>query len=342
LHESEHPVSRRTPRALVVTACAAALAAGLAACGDAEEKTAATAPARTSNGATAILAQTFGDRAATMRSGRVDAAFRLAGRGASGPFGAGGPLAVTLSGPFAAQGRAGLPRFDVDVTVDTGGRTFTGGAVSTGDDGFLKLDGRAYRVGRDLIEQFGGLAVPPKGTGRRSGLSLRSLGIDPRRWLDHARIRGTERVGGADTTHVTGAIDVPAFLADVNRLLGSAGALGVIAPGRPSRHLSPAARREIAAAVRSARIDVWTGVRDRILRRLAVAVRFAAAKGSRTRILGLSAGTLDLRLTVADLNERQEIRAPRDARPLSELPGLGALGGLLGGGGASRLPQITG
>jgi hypothetical protein len=322
------PVSRRTPRAILAAACAAALAAGAAACGDSEEPTSATSSAPAPGGATAILARTFGDRAAATRSGRVDGAFRLAG--ASEPSGAGGPLSVRLSGPFSTQGR--MPRFDIDVTVDTG-RAFRVGVVSTGEDGYLKLGGRAYQVGRELLEQLSGPALGSKGGRGGQGLTLRSLGVDPRRWVENARTRGTERVAGADTTRVTGDIDVPVFLGDVGKLLGSAGALGVVVPGGRTHRLSPEARKDIAAAVRSARIDVWTGARDRVLRRLAVAVEFAAPKGSATRILGRSSGTLDLRFTVAELNEPQAIRAPRDARPLSELPGIGGLGGLLGGGG---------
>ena len=40
-----------------------------------------------------------------------------------------------------------------------------------------------------------------------------------RRWLTDAEKVGEEEVGGAETTHITGKVDVPKFLEDVNRIL---------------------------------------------------------------------------------------------------------------------------
>ena len=58
----------------------------------------------------------------------------------------------------------------------------------------------------------------------------------------------------------------------------------------------------------------------------------------RSRAGGLSTGTLDFELTIADLNEPQTVEAPKNARPLSELTQLiagGATGDTSTGSGSS-------
>ena len=88
---------------------------------------------------------------------------------------------------------------------------------------------------------------------RRAGASagLASLGLDPAR-LDRRRRRstGTATIGGVETTHVSGTIDVKRLLDDVAKLLGGS----ATAAARPD-----ACARKIEDAVKSTKVDVWTG-----------------------------------------------------------------------------------
>ena len=80
-------------------------------------------------------------------------------------------------------------------------------------------------------------------------------------------------------------------------------------------------------AVKDPRVEIYTGKDDQILRRIVVnlGIEDAASKTS---------GTVAFDVSIADLNEDQEIAEPADAKPFDQL--LGQLGGLgLGAGGAA-------
>ncbi|MBA3329165.1 MAG: hypothetical protein H0T43_12780 [Solirubrobacterales bacterium] len=323
-------MDRLTPRLLLVLLCALLCAVLVAACGEDEESAAARAPSTVDR----LLAQTFGDGPGATKSGRLNAGLRFAGEGLRGLD---GPVTVKLTGPFSGDGE-GLPNFDFSLKGDIAGAPVDAGAVSTGEKGYLKLRGKVYELGDMLFGQFkrgfeGSRDEEGKGSKKRP--TFASLGIDPRRWLTGARIAGTEVIGGAETIRITGGVDAGRLLADVNRLLGKSGAIGVPGLGGSPSKISPESRRVIAGAVRRAKVDIWTGKADRNLRRLAVDVAFAVPAAARDSVGGLRKGTLKLDLLIAELNEDQQISAPKGVRPLTELLGPG-LGALLGGTGAPR------
>jgi hypothetical protein len=93
----------------------------------------------------------------------------------------------------------------------------------------------------------------------------------------------------------------------------------VTEPGQTPEQLTDEQRRLVTEAVRSARMDVWTGADDRILRRLRLEVDYAIPEEVQEEARGLTSGQLALAVTIADLGEDQEIEAPEGARPLEEL-----------------------
>jgi hypothetical protein len=274
--------------------------------------------------AAGVLAATFGEDK-DVRSGRIDLSVRV---DAPGLADLEGPVGLRLSGPFATSGDGELPRFDLGLRLDGGGRTLDAGAVSTGDRGFLRLRGQAYAVDEELFAQFrAGYAEQARCTDGDGGAGLAALGVDPRRWLRGAEVVGTDEVGGVAATHVRAGVDVPRLLEDVDRVLARAGAAGGRSAGCPAgdaaggddgaSRLSAAERRRLAESVRDARVEVWSGEDDRIVRRLNVALRLAAPEGEAAD----RAGTLQLDLLLGAVNEDVEIRAPAGARPLEALTG---------------------
>ena len=145
--------------------------------------------------------------------------------------------------------------------------------------------------------------------------------------------------------HVTSAVDVPAFLQDVNKLLaragsagvtGTTGAAGAAGASVPSR-LTDQQRTAIERSVKATSLDVFAGKSDGILRRLTINVTFDVPADLRKIAGGLTAGTFGLDLTIADLNQPQTIKAPSGARPLSDL--TQAVGGATGATGAAASPS---
>src|SRR6266545_4035475 len=85
------------------------------------------------------------------------------------------------------------------------------GATSTGEKGFLSLNGQEYAVSEEVFRQFkAGYEQAVKQAARRQGKqqSLAALGIDPRRWLKNPRNEGDAKVGDDDTVKVSADIDV--------------------------------------------------------------------------------------------------------------------------------------
>jgi hypothetical protein len=297
-------VPSRLRRCLLVLA----LPALVAGCGSSDGGDASTAT---------LLKDTFSGGTA-VKSGKLDVSLGFEAQGLPTLT---GPVAFKLSGPFASEGAGKLPKFDFDLDIAAGGQTIQAGAVSLGDNGYLKFAGRAYTVDKSLFDQFkNGYERSQKAAkSKDAGPSFKALGVSPSSWLKDARKVGTAQVGGTSTFHITSGVDVPRFLADVNRLLAKAKTLGGSTTQGVPQGLSPAVQSTIERSVKSARVDVYTGKSDHALRRLALSVSLAVPKDAQKTAGGLKSGELRFDLTIADLNNDQTINAPSGARPLSDL-----------------------
>jgi hypothetical protein len=321
-------VTRSLCRVLTALACTALCALLLTACGGDDEQG--------DSGAEALLDQTFGSGAESIDTGRLAVAFRLDPKGL---LALGGPIKLSLGGPFSAPTNGELPRFDVDFAATLAGDVFRGSVLSTGRAAFVRLDGRAYKIDSEFVTSLReGLAD----AARRKQPGLKALGIDPLRWVSNAQERGEERIAGVDTTRISTDVNVARLLEDVNRLLAKAGG-----SGGGADLLSPKIRREISDAVTSAKADIWTGTKDRILRQVAVRIAFAF-KGEKP-ITGLDSGVINLRLRLTDVNKTTvTVDAPPGARPLADLTGGGiedffdGLGNGLSGKGTLATGQFLG
>ncbi|MFN8130852.1 MAG: hypothetical protein U0R70_04815 [Solirubrobacteraceae bacterium] len=311
------PISRRLP---ILLALLAALAVAFAACGGGSSQD----PAQ-------VLDETFG-ASKPVKSGKLDLDLNVAIKGRSSAAQA-GPIAVKLSGPFQSHGSASLPAFNFAFSVAAAGRSVQAGAVSTGTSGYVVVRGQAYQLSPAEFAQFKqGYEQSARRT-RRPAQPLSALGIDPRRWIRNAETKDNEDIGGTDTVHVSAQVNIPKLLADVSRVAQSAGQAAGGQGRQLTQRLTPAQQLRLARAVRSARIDVYSGADDKTLRRLTVTLDLAGQAGSSS-----SGGTVALTLTLSDLNQPQQIAAPANAKPLSDLTstlqqGLGGLGGT--GGAAS-------
>ena len=299
-----------------------------------------------------ILSETFGE-GKDVKSGRLDVSLRVNTQGLQQVQ---GPVAVRLSGPFQSTKPTELPQFDFQASVDAGGQQIKAGAVSTGDKGFVKLQDQAYDLGDELYKTFkDGYAETAKcneeQNGKSSNSSFAALGVNPKNWLADAEKAGEDEVGGAETTRITGKVDVPRFLEDVNRILARSDPQQQsdpcakddktkAQPKQGSRQLSEKDRKTIADAIKDARVDIWSGNEDRTLRRMNVTLKFDVPEAQRQKAGGLQSGDLKFDMTIGDLNEKQTIKAPSGARPLEEL--TAALGGgaaQSGAGGGAAQPE---
>jgi hypothetical protein len=277
-----------------------------------------------------LLAQTFSGNK-KVKSGKLDLGLQLDAKGGSSQLN--GPVNVRLVGPFQTEDAGTLPKFKLDVSFEGAGQSLKAGATSTGDKGFLSFQGTDYAVSDSVFKQFkAGFEQSAKQSGSKGGQSFASLGMDPRKWLTNARNEGEAKVGDDDTIKITGGIDVPKLLDDVNKALSRAGSLGLAGAGQVPSKLTDAQKRQVAQSVKDPRVEIYTGKDDKILRRLVVNL------GVNDKQSGTNA-TIGFNIAITDLNEDQDIPAPSNAKPfdqlLSQLGALQALGGASSSGSGS-------
>jgi hypothetical protein len=281
-----------------------------------------------------LLKDTF-DGSKPIDSGRLSIALDVEAQGGTSSE---GPLAIKVAGPFQSEGKGRLPRLDIEGSLEGGGQSMSGGLTATGDQAFVTIGDKTYEVAGAVYEQFkAGYEESAKRAAGEQDQSLASLGIDPRRWLTNARNAGESKVGDTDTIKITGDVDVPKLLDDVNAALEKVRSLGVQGSEQIPEKLTETEKRQTAEAIDRLSVEIHTGAEDRLLRRIVVAAGISLPEGS------TSDGTESLELRfdfqLLDVNEDQEIEAPDDARPFEELLkqieglGLGDLGALGGTGG---------
>jgi hypothetical protein len=264
-----------------------------------------------------LLKDTFSGKH-QVKSGKLDLAVKATSSGGSSSTQ--GPISISLSGPFQSQGKGKLPKLALDAKVEGAGQNLTAGVVSTGEKGYVKFQGQSYVVSDAIFQQFRTSyeQAQSKASGQQ-GQSLATLGIDPARWLKNPRNEGEAKVGDTDTIRITGDVDVPKLLDDINTALQRAKSLGVQGSNQLPQQLTPKQRQQAADAIKKLNVQIYTGKDDRTLRRMVVAL--TANQGAQSVDLNL-----DLQLT--DVNEDQDIPEPSGAKPFDQL--LSQLGGLTG------------
>jgi hypothetical protein len=332
---------RRTAlRAISVLVLASLVGVGAGACGTAGQA---------SGDPGTLLSQTFGGTH-KVSSGKLNLTLTIDPSGSSTLT---TPITISFGGPFQTRGQGKLPASNFTLSANAMGQRTSLGILSTGTTGYVTFQGTSYQLPaatfQKLESSFAQLAASPGAT-NGSG-TLAKLGIQPRRWLTHPTIVGTETVGGAQTTHIHAGVNVPALLSDLNTLLGKASSLGVSGTGAVKSGLSAATRRRIAAEVRNPSVDVWTGTSDRTVRRLAIALTLPVTGATSTQHGGMGSADIGLTMQYSDLNQPQTITAPATVRPYSEFQSKvaafvqslqGAAGGMLGGSGGASGGGSTG
>ena len=274
-----------------------------------------------------ILEQTFNGEDKKVESGKFDLDLKLDVTGSSQ---LNGPVTVKLGGPFQSMGKGKVPKFDIDLDFEGAGQSVKAGATSTGDKGFITFNGQDYAVSDDVFKQFADGYTQAQDQNKSSGGTLKELGITPQDWIKDPKVDDGSSVGGTDTVKVSGAVDLPKMLADVNTLLGKAGSLGIPNAGTLPSSLTDEQIKMVESAVKTADVEIESGKDDSILRRIALNLK-ADQDGQ--------SADISFDLSLSDIGEDQEVSEPSNTKPLNDLlsqfGGLGGLGGLGGSGSSS-------
>jgi hypothetical protein len=157
--------------------------------------------------------------------------------------------------------------------------------------------GKAYVLPAGSLQQSGGAAgVSP----------LTSLGVRPRSWFTNVRDAGSADVGGVPVQHLTADFDAARAFADLQELAAKSG---------PAAQVPDTTQKTLADAVKQAKVDLYTGKSDRVLRKLTVVGQLAGNAPGRGPAFQ---GTVNFDLEVTDVNQPQRITAPRNATPIGQ------------------------
>jgi hypothetical protein len=287
-----------------------------------------------------VLTQTFSNPT-PIRSGNFDLDVKIESNGGESP----GTFEVKLGGQFQAQDANQFPQFDfdVDLRAQSGSQTLSGngGLTSTGNRGFVNIQGTEYSIPQPLYDQFTSTysqLQSQNGSNPQTGL-LQRLNIDLSRWLTGLKNEGTEDVEGQKTIHVSGQANVPQIVDDLKKIAKDA--------GKSVGNVGVSQLDQLNGTIQSGEVDVNTGETDKLLRRVGLEFNLKPPAGTPGAPDSL---VLHLQLNLADVNKPQTIQTPANAQPLNEsaLRGLGidpsALGGALRGGlgAGGTLPQSGG
>ena len=125
---------------------------------------------------------------------------------------------------------------------------------------------------------------------------------------------------------------MPKLLDDVNGALAKIRALGGAQAANIPDQLSEKDKQQATEAIKDLNVEVYTGADDKIMRRLVISLKLQPPGQS-------DSADVKLDMQLLDLNEDQDIKAPDNAKPFSQLAqklqGLGLGGGLGSLGGAS-------
>jgi hypothetical protein len=206
-----------------------------------------------------------------------------------------GPVGFAMKGPFALPAKAGLPVANLAVTELRGARTYQASFVSTGQQAYVVRSGHPVAL--------------PSGTSfdLEGGNGLGALRVD--RWLRSPRLSAGGAIGGVATERIAAGLDVAAAFDDLGRLgerLGTSALAGL-------RPLDDAAKAQLARAASSSSIEVWTGAKDRLLRRLVLKVTLAPGGALPEALRKMVPVTLSFSLDLSAVNEPVHVDPPAGA-----------------------------
>lgn len=310
--------------------CAIACALAVAACGS-------SSASNTSSGSVqSLLSQTFA-KGHSVKSGVLGFSLSVTPTGSSTLT---TPIVLSLNGPFQSRGSGHLPQSAFTIGISALNKRGSIGVISTGTSGYVTLQGNAYQLPAADFQRLRSSFSSSGSSGQSGGLA--GLGINPQHWLKDPAIVGSDTLNGAQATHIRSGVNVTALLADLNTFLAKTAKTTAGSTNIPTS-IPAASQQKIAAAVRGAQVDIWTGTADKTLRKLTLSLTLPVSGQTSTVLGGMTSAGIGLSLQYSDLNQPQTISAPGNIKPYSQFTaklrsvlssvqgGLGSAGGASSG-----------
>jgi hypothetical protein len=214
-----------------------------------------------------------------------------------------------LRGPFSLAGPGDLPIARIEYTQMRGSARGAVTVVSTGRNAYIEVDGQAYELPPEQSDE-----LRAAGEDLEEGKGLGELGLDD--WIEDPKLSDGGVVAGVETDRIDADLDVASAAHDLVEVARG------LAQGS-LEDLSDADEQTIERATRSAKLQLFTGEEDRLLRRLDIAVDlgFKVPSELRNALGNLIGARIDFQLRIEEPNRPVTVDEPEGALPYSELPG---------------------
>lgn len=285
-----------------------------------------------------------------IESGNLDLSLKISAEGEEG-----GSIDVSVSGPFQSEDE-GTPQFDLTAKANgsIGGEDidFEGGLTLLPNQAYVnykgvdyEVDPTTYSVVKSTIEQAqqNGAQDEPAGT---TACQEAAGDLKVADFIDNLTDEGSADVEGTSTTQVSGDLNVEGAIDSLINLIENpacSSQLGAAGP-LPSTAELEDAKGQVSDALKTAHVNVFVGD-DNIVREISadLTIEPPAESGS-----GPEKADVSFDLKIGNVNEKQDISAPSNTKPLSALfielgvnplellqagssGGLGGLEGILNG-----------
>lgn len=234
-----------------------------------------------------------------------------------------GPIALNLSGPVDATGKAADLAFD----VKAGKINLAGGLRLAGDKAFVKLAEKWYELPADSFT-----TTTSGSTGTADvAKALEALG-DPSALIKNGKVVGSEMIDGIDTDHIAGDVDTAELVKAIARVAATVDTSS--SPIDATQITEATAKLE--QFVKNAKVELWVGKDDKQVHRFKVNVDAILDEKTKASS-GLNGLNLDVALTSTP-TDSPNVETPSGALPASQLQAdIGPII-LAGLGGASTTP----
>jgi hypothetical protein len=226
------------------------------------------------------------------------------------------PSSIALEGPFEIVPGKPLPVARITYTVSSGGRSQVTTLLTTGDKAYTVIKGQAYELPasatKDLKAATKDLAKPGEG----KGLTGIKLNFD--KWLISPQVAEGRDINGTATWRTTAGVNVTEALKD---LVASSGALGGITGGSVPA-LKESELEEVKKGIKNARVVVYVGRYDRIIRLLDLTMDFSTPTGATSATGGVSGGRMNMLVGISKPNQPVNVKPPKSPLPYSALQSL--------------------
>jgi len=217
------------------------------------------------------------------------------------------PIQVSVVGPFTDE--AGSPEAMFDVSLGLRGGILGGDFYLKGNKALIGLGSTAYEIPASTAAGFRRSLANSDNT---LGAVLGVFNISPEKWAKDPRIVGNERIAGIDTIHGTAGLNTKTLFLDLSALAKRLTSIRITDITGLPREVDRRARQALERSVKSASGDVWTGAKDKVLRKARFNLLLEPSAKDRKILGGFTSIKVAANLDVTDVGSPQTIKVPTD------------------------------